>query len=272
VTEGGKPQAPKTLLEALLDSGEVPLARPVRIDTELSAELAARLRAGAPSLAALDAGEWVRLLAAYLDGSLDDAATRRLENQLALSPAGLQDLVAARAYLDATASHRKSAPSELVDAAVAEWLKGSSDTLRPAEVIAFPPASRARGPSPQASSPSPPLVDSFELPAAASGTDHRTILCLSQSGLWTLEVLVGTAAEDEREGRGYLRLTVHPDHRATYDGLTARAFVTIGGEERVLAAATIRDGGIYTDISLRGIDLWRRDAVNVAFTRGQPAP
>ena len=271
MTEGGKPQAPKTLLEELLDSGGVPLARPVRIDTELSGELAARLRAGAPSLAALDASDWVRLLAAYLDGGLDDAAKRRLENQLALSPAALQDLVAARAYLDATASHRKSAPSELVDAAVAEWLKGNSDTLRPADVIAFPPASRESGRSAQASSPSVPLADAFRL-SAASSADHRTILCRSESGRWTLDLFAGTSAQDERDGRGYLRLTAHPAHRATYDGLTARVFVTIGNAERVLAEATIRDGGIYADISLRGLDLSTCDAVNVVFTQGQPAP
>jgi len=266
VTQGGKPQDPKALLELLLDGGAMPLARPVPIDAELLAELAARLRAGAPSLSELDAGDWVRLLAAYLDGGLEDEAKRQLESRLALSPAALQDLVAARAHLDATASHRKSAPSELVDAAISEWLKGRTDAVRPADVIPFRPASR-----PQPSRPPAPLSDSFQLLAAASGGAHQAILCRSQSGIWTLEIFVGTSEADASEGRGYLLLTVHPDHRTTYEGLTARVFVTLDNDERVLAEATIRDGEVYADVSLRGLDLWTRDAVNVVFSHGQPA-
>ena len=274
MTESGKPQAPQTLLEALLDSGGVPLARPVRIDTELSGELAARLRAGAPSLAALDPGDWVRLLAAYLDGSIDAAAKRRLEDQLAHSPAELADLVAARAYLDAMASHRKSAPSELVNAAIAGWLDGDADTLRPADVISFPPAGLASGGA-QASSPAP-LVELFHLPTASRIDDQATRL-RSESGRWTLELIVDGSAQDEPEERGHLRLRVHPDHRATYEGLTARVLVAIGSEERgneerLLAEATVRDGAIDTGIALRGVDLRTGDTVTVVFTLGQPAP
>ena len=281
MTERGKPQAPKTLLEALLDSGGVPLARPVRIDTELSGELAARLRAGAPSLAALDPGDWVRLLAAYLDGSIDAAAKRQLEDQLARSPPELSDLVAARAYLDAMASHRKSEPSELVDAAIAGWLDGDADTLRPADVIAFPPASIESDGNPQVlsqassrvSSPLPP-IELFHLSAAASRTEDQAIRCRSESGRWALELIVGTSAQDEREERGHLRLTVQPDHRATYEGLEARVFVTIGNaervEERVLAEAAIRDGEINSGFSLRGLDRWTRDVIRVVFTFGHP--
>lgn len=270
MTEGDKPQAPKTLLETLLDSGGVPLARPVRIDTELSEELAARLRAGAPSLAALDPGDWVRLLAAYLDGSIDADAKRRLEDQLARSPAELSDLVAARAYLDAMASHRRSAPSELVDAAVAGWLDGDADLLLPADVVPFPPASLESGGGPPASSPAP-LVELFHLSAAASSTDGQAILCRSESGRWALELIVGGSVEDAREQRAHLRLTVQPDHRATYEGLDARVLVTIGNAERVLAEATLRDGEIDTGISLRGLDLATHDVVTVVLTFGQPA-
>jgi hypothetical protein len=64
---------------------------------------------------------------------------------------------------------------------------------------------------------------------------------------------------------------VHPDHRPSYEGLTARVFVMIGNEERVLAETTIRDGEIYTGVALRGLDLWTRDAVNVVFHHGEPA-
>jgi len=269
VTDRGKPHDPTSLFEALLGDSGVPLAQPVPIDAELLAELSRRLRAGAPSIEELDPGDWIRLLAAYLDGGLDDDAKSRLETRIAASPEALQDLLAARAHLDATASHRKSAPSELVDAAIAAWSKASADAVRPADVIPFRAAGRDKrqGPAPP---PSLPLVDSFQLLAAASGTEHQAILCRSQSGLWTLEIFVGTSELDASEGRGYLLLTVHPDHRASYEGLTARVFVTIDGEERVLAEATIRDGEVYADVSLRGLDLWTRDAVNVVFSHGQP--
>ena len=257
MTERGKPQDLESLLETLLGDGAAP------VDPLLVAELAARLRADEP-VAAVEPGDWIALLSAYLDGGLDEDAKRKLEALLATSPAALQDLIAARAHLDDAAAHHASAPPDLVDAAAAAWTGGRADAPRPADVVPFRPAGRpARA--------QVPLVDSFQLMAAASGADHQAILCRSQSGLWTLEIFVGTSAEDEREGRGYLLLTVHPDHRASYEGRTARVFVTVGGDERVLAEAAIRDGEIYTPVALRGLDLWTRDAVNVVFSPGAPA-
>ena len=92
------------------------------------------------------------------------------------------------------------------------------------------------------------------------------MLCRSQSGIWTLEIFV--APEDKE--KGYLLLSVHPDHRDTYEGRTARMFTQIGNDERVLAEESVRDGEIYAPISLSGLDLHARDAVNVMFGPSPP--
>ena len=113
------------------------------------------------------------------------------------------------------------------------------------------------------------LSELFLLLAAASRTGDEAILCRSQSGLWTLEVFVGQSEEDRASERGSLLLTVHPDHQATYNGRTARIFVKRGNEEHVLAKETVRDGEVYAEISLSGLDLKGRDAVSVVFG---PAP
>jgi hypothetical protein len=42
-------------------------------------------------------------------------------------------------------------------------------------------------------------------------------------------------------------------------------FVKLGEDERVLAEEIVRKGEIYTAISLLGLDLHSRDAINVTF-------
>lgn len=203
-------------------------------------------------------------LAAYLDGGLDDNARQRFEALLAASPADLQKMVASFAYLDDIDSARASAPADLVDAAIAVWRQDRTAASLQADVIPF--RRDALNPSASAAGVAAPAFDSFELLAAASGADHPAILCRSQSGLWTLEVFVGTSERDRKTGQGSLLLTVHPEHRATYEGRIARVFVMIGNEERILAEAPVRDGEVYAAISLSGLDLWTRDAVNVVFS------
>jgi len=110
-----------------------------------------------------------------------------------------------------------------------------------------------------------PSAEVFVLRAAASVEAHQGLVCTSQSGLWTLEIFVGQSAEDQAAGRGQVLLGVHPDHRPTYEGLSARIFITTTEGERVLAEAVVRDGELCADIDLTGLDLHRRDAVNVVF-------
>ena len=109
------------------------------------------------------------------------------------------------------------------------------------------------------------LVERFSLLAASSEKNDQSLLCVSQSGLWTLEIFVGKTPEGHTAERGQVLLTVHPDHRATYEGRQARIFVDTPQGERVLAEAIVRDGELFADISLTGLDLHRRDAVNVVF-------
>jgi hypothetical protein len=110
-----------------------------------------------------------------------------------------------------------------------------------------------------------PSAEVFVLRAAASVEDHQGLVCASQSGLWTLRTFVGESAEDRAAGRGQVLLRVHPDHSPSYEGRTARIYVTTPEGERVLAEAVVRDGEVYADIILTGLDLYRRDAVNVVF-------
>jgi hypothetical protein len=113
-----------------------------------------------------------------------------------------------------------------------------------------------------------PLVERFVLLAAASKETHQGLVCTSQSGLWTLEIFVGQSPQDQAAGRGQVLLSVHPDHRATYEGRTARIFVNAPEGERVLAEATVRNGELCADIVLTGLDLHQRDAINVIFGSG----
>ena len=72
-----------------------------------------------------------------------------------------------------------------------------------------------------------------------------------------------------RPWRGVLLLSVHPEHQAGYERRTARVFVVDAGAERVLVEGRIEAGELYADIVLTGLDLRRRDAINVVFG---PAP
>jgi len=202
--------------------------------------------------ASLEAAElWVRLggelpkaispalLAAYLDGGLEGEQRAEVMRRLAASPTEFHNVVAAAAPLESVAIER--APRDLVEAALAP------DNVTPLR--------------PRSSLP----VEKFLLLAAASETGSKAVLCRSQSGIWTLEIFV---APDDKE-KGYLLLSVHPDHRETYEGRAAKVFTQAGNDERVLAEQAVRDGEIYAPISLAGLDLHARDAVNVMFG---PAP
>jgi hypothetical protein len=175
------------------------------------------------------------LLAAYLDGGLDERARARTAQRLAASPSDFLNAVAVVDYLASLAA--ETAPDDLVEALIAR-LSNASMRERP-----LPP------------------VETFTLLAAASDSGTQAILCRSQSGIWTMEVFV---APDDAD-KGYLLLSVHPDHRATYEGRRARVFVTLGNQERVLAEETVQDCEVYADISLAGLDLHNRDAINVIF-------
>jgi hypothetical protein len=109
-------------------------------------------------------------------------------------------------------------------------------------------------------------AERFFLLAAASEKSDQGLLCVSQSGLWTLEIFVGKAAPGQPTEHAQVLLSVHPDHRATYEGRRARIFVHADEGERVLAEAIVRDGELFADVSLAGLDLHQRDAVNVVFS------
>jgi hypothetical protein len=110
------------------------------------------------------------------------------------------------------------------------------------------------------------FAERFSLLAASSEKNDQSLLCVSKSGIWTLEIFVGKMPEGQPAEHGQVLLSVHPDHRATYEGRQARIFVHTQDGERVLAEAVVRDGELFADISLIGIDLHRRDAVNVVFS------
>jgi hypothetical protein len=107
----------------------------------------------------------------------------------------------------------------------------------------------------------------FRLRAAASARPDQAVLCKSDSGIWMLEVFV--ARHSEEGASASLLLSVDPDYRASYEGLRAKVFVTVEGVERILAEADVRNGELYSGISLEGLDLYARDAISVVFA---PAP
>ena len=159
--------------------------------------------------------------------------------------AAFEERMATLALCDAVEAGTERAPADLIDAEVQRWTGGAASS-----VVAF--GARARSGS---------LSETFMLLAAASESGNRAVLCRSQSGIWTLEVFVSP----DDANKGYLLLSVHPDHRATYEGRTGRVFVKLGEDERVLAEEVVRKGEIYTAVSLAGLDLHARDAINVTF-------
>ena len=111
-----------------------------------------------------------------------------------------------------------------------------------------------------------PPSEAFQLLAAASASDDQAIVCHSATGLWTLQTFPGMSAADRAAGRGTLLVTVDPEHAASYEGLKLRAFVVVDGAERVLAEDIVRDGSVFAEISLAGLDLRNRDPVSVVFS------
>lgn len=109
-----------------------------------------------------------------------------------------------------------------------------------------------------------PAADVFRLRAAASESLREGLACTSQSGLLTLEIFVARGS-GEPPSRGQVLLSIHSDHRAAFEGRAARIFVKTDEGERVLADSVIRDGELLADIELAGLDLARRDAINVVF-------
>jgi hypothetical protein len=182
---------------------------------------------------------------------LDPALAAELSAHLALSDEAMafEDRMAIVALCDAVEIGTERAPPDLMDAEIRRWNESNGT----AKVV--PLAARARRSDAA-------LTERFMLLAAASETGNKAVLCRSQSGIWTLEVFVSPDDAD----KGYLLLSVHPDHRATYEGRTGRVFVKLGEDERVLAEEVVRKGEIYTAVSLAGLDLHSRDAINVTFT------
>jgi hypothetical protein len=115
-----------------------------------------------------------------------------------------------------------------------------------------------------------PPAETFQLLAAASASDDQAIVCRSATGLWTLQTFPGMSAADRAAGRGTLLVTVNPEHAASYEGLKLRAFVVVDGQERVLAEDIVRDGSVFAEISLAGLDLRNRDPVSVVFSAPDP--
>jgi hypothetical protein len=111
-----------------------------------------------------------------------------------------------------------------------------------------------------------PPPETFQLLAAASATEDQAIVCHSATGLWTLQTFPGMSAADRAASRGTLLVTVNPEHAASYEGLKLRAFVVVDGAERVLAEDIVRDGSVFAEISLAGLDLRNRDPVSVVFS------
>jgi hypothetical protein len=260
-----------SLFEAMVGDARLSGDKAVSVNvSRFAAELAARLPTGEPSASLdTDMNDQVAMLAAYLDGGLDDSARQWVEALLAASPAELQNAIASLVHLENIARVRSAAPDDLVDAAIARWKESPEGAKRVADIIPLRGAGRDKGRGREASA---PVFDSFLPLAAASGADHGAILCRSQSGLWTLEIFVGKSGHDRSAEQGYLLLAVHSDHRSTYEGRNVRVFVKIGDEERVLAEEIVRNGEIYAAISLAGLDLWVRDAINVVFGPQEETP
>jgi hypothetical protein len=105
----------------------------------------------------------------------------------------------------------------------------------------------------------------LHLLAAAGGDERPCFKVFSPSGHWELGIYRGMSDDDQAAQRGFLLLRVNPEFREGYEGRIARIFVSTAENERVLAEDEIRDGELYVDISFAGLDLERRDAVNVVF-------
>ena len=264
MSQSGKPfEELIALVDTVIEGAGAPDGASARVDAIVLAEFAAQLATVEPGTLSVigGPGERIARLAAYVDGGLEDKEWRQIASLPLDAPAELQDVIASLAYLDTVATHMSATPADLLETAITAGRSRSESVARSANIV----------PLQRPSARKVPLTDSFEFLAAASDTDHRAISCRSQSGLWTLEVFVRKSGQSREAERGSLLLTVHPEHRETYEGRTARVFVTIGNEERVLAEEPVRNGEVYAAISLVGLDLWTRDVINVIFGLSQEA-
>ena len=124
-----------SLFERLFGGGS---AAPEGGDHRLAAELAARLDQGRGDdheKAAANPEPTTALLAAYLDGGLDEAAQRDIHARLVAAPAALHDAASADAFLAAIEATKQSAPADLVAAELARSMPASG--TRPAPRRSF---------------------------------------------------------------------------------------------------------------------------------------
>jgi len=93
-----------------------------RIDARHAAELAAGMERGDPTNGELadNPERSTALLAAYLDGGLDDAAQQEVHARLSNSPAQVHEVASADAFLDAMESARVTAPADLVTTTISK--------------------------------------------------------------------------------------------------------------------------------------------------------
>ena len=223
----------------LMGDAEPGDALEAQANLRLTAELQARLDAGEDEAMANDND-----LAALVDGRLAAAdAARQLGG-----PQGRARVEAALAFAAAASAAAMPIPPALAAAARRRLHEGDH------QLVPLRPAPRPT---------SPPEV--FLPLAAAHGSTDQAIVCRSTSGLWTLQTFPGMSAADRAAGRASLLVTISPEHAASYEGLMLRAFVTAGGEERVLAEAVVRDGAAFAEISIAGLDLRNRDPISVIF-------
>jgi len=268
VVEINKPASPFiSLLEGMLaqsdvEGGVAPNSGGLPARAALSLALLRSESAGASSMSN---EERMALVAAVFDGELNADQRARLEVLRHRSSGEIQDIASSLELLDRTTKNLATAPTHLVEAAVAALKAKALTAERGGDVIPFGHRP-SLAPHPVAAD-----YDRFELLAAASNIGKQAVVCRSQSGLWTLEIFVGSSERDLALKQGYLLLTVHSDHRATYDGRSARVFVITNEGERVLAEDVVRAGEIYVPISLAGLDLHTRDAVNVVFAAQYPS-
>jgi hypothetical protein len=102
----------------------------------------------------------------------------------------------------------------------------------------------------------------FLFEAAATGSAVQAIVSESDCRLWTLEIFVGTSPRDRAEERGSLLLAVSAENRDAYEGCTASIYA---GSNTLFAKGVIINGELFSEVSLRGLDLQKVDKVWVKF-------
>ena len=261
----GNPQDPARSSARLADRFAVLLGDEERRSEPMAVEaieFAARLAtewsslAGTPS-APIPKAQQVARLAAWVDGL---AITPGRAEEGSSAPVALGEALASLDFIERIAAHSGRAPTGVVEAAIGAWRRSQGSAGAGVTVVPL-----RRDGSKVAAPGAVPMADTFLLLAAADGSRDSAVVCRSESGLWTLEVFVEEPGDGGPPRHGYLLLSVHPDHRTTYEERNARIYVVVDDAERVLLDAPVRGGEVYAPISLVGLDLWRRDAINVVF-------